>query len=322
MVSSVQLTLQQPMSATARLFPSSITSSMPAHLNKGQKEVDSSLDNISKVDKFEAPILPPSAFLSNMESSSTPSANATDDQPLYSVPMKKGHSRQKPVSSAAAASNLMSESFKPQVIDTHARSNFEVNENIDHYSSIHSPLSDVQKQGRISSAELIYEEIGEDLVSKISDSNLKPAEGSIKDSYDYQLEGNQVVSKNADASLSKESTSSQGRLAQGSSSEDILEEFSPGSLRSDVSRGFESTETLLSMGNSTSEGNDFDHNCDSGIQLDKTGDIEQRIDLRDMKFADEEDEAEMKDSGVFLKQVSSASLSSTDLKKLSKIQRN
>lgn len=308
MVSSVQLTLQQPMSATARLFPSSITSPMPPHLNKVQKEVDSSQENISKVDKFEAPILPPSAFLSNMESSSTPSANATDDQPLYSVPMKKGHSRQKPVSSAAAASNLMSESFKPQVIDTHARSNIGVNENIDHYSSIHSPLSDVQKQGKISSAELIYEEIGEDLVSKISDSNLRSAEASLKDSHDHHLEGNQVGSKNTDTSLSKESTV-QGRLAQGSSSEDIIEEFSPGSLRSDVSRGFESTETLLSMGNSTSEGNDFDHNCDSGIQLDKTGDIEQRIDLRDMKFADEEDEAEMKDSGVFLKQVSSASIS-------------
>ncbi|XP_052122674.1 serine-rich adhesin for platelets isoform X2 [Frankliniella occidentalis] len=290
MVSSVQLTLQSPLSATARLFPSSASAPISSQLPKVHKETDSILEQSKKGEKMETPIQPPSAFMSSVETPAPAPLNAVDDQPLYSVPIKKGHSRQKPVSSAAAASTLMSESFKPQVVDAQTRSNSVANEKSDRdfFSSFHPLPAD--SKAKPTTAEFIYEEIGQEQLHKSSDQSFKSIDenGIPKSKQDlYKLN---------DSHSNQEIHVKEGMSRRGSS-EDIIDEFSPGSLKSDVSRGFESSETLLSIGNSASEGNDFDHNCDSGIQLDKPG-----PDLQDMKFADEEDESEMRDSGVFLKQ--------------------
>ncbi|XP_034249433.1 uncharacterized protein LOC117650265 isoform X3 [Thrips palmi] len=292
MVSSVQLTLQSPLSATARLFPSAPASSILPHQKKGPKEMDSSSDNARKA--VEAPILPPSAFMS-----SGVTASAVDDQPLYSVPIKKGHSRQKPVSSAAAASSLMSETFKPQVVEAQPRSTTFSDEKSDHeFLSSFNPLPADYQSKQKSSIEFLHEERVHNQHSRLPDSSPRNSVGSdtsIPSSFKPDL------SKPIDSNTNHE-VSPPGGFGRRSSSAEVLDEFSPGSLKSDVSRGFESSETLLSIGNSASEGNDFDHNCDSGIQLDKVSDIDHRLDLQDVKFADDEDEAEMKDSGVFLKQ--------------------
>lgn len=303
MVSSVQLTLQSPLSATARLFPSVSVPSVLPHPNKSHKEMDSASDNARK--PTEAPLLPPSAFMSSAESCPPVTASTVDDQPLYSVPIKKGHSRQKPVSSAAAASSLMSETFKPQVIEAQARSTAFSEEKTDRefLSSFHPLPTENQSKPKTSSIEFLHEERAHDQLSRQPDSsprNSVGSETSIPSSFKPDFK------KSVDSNTNHD-ISPPGGFGRRSSSAEVLDEFSPGSLKSDVSRGFESSETLLSIGNSASEGNDFDHNCDSGIQLDKVSDIDHRLDLQDMKFADDEDEAEMKDSGVFLKQASSFS---------------
>ncbi|KAJ1529944.1 hypothetical protein ONE63_006672 [Megalurothrips usitatus] len=290
MVSSVQLTLQSPLSATARLFPTALPSMPSPALPQLSSE------SVRKADKVEAPILPPSAFMSGVETSPSPpvTSNNVDDQPLYSVPIKKGHSRQKPVSSAAAASNLMSENFKPQVVDAQTRSTVMANDKNDRdFLSSFQPLPAEPIARKAQCNEVVYAEINHD--HKRSDAHSKSADVCRKSENKHDFIRQNDISSNQEIHVPSV-------LNRRSSSEDIIDEFSPGSLKSDVSRGFESSETLLSIGNSASEGNDFDHNCDSGIQLDKPNDIDQRPDLNDMKFADEEDEAEMKDSGVFLKQ--------------------
>lgn len=298
MVSSVQLTLQSPLSATARLFPSPAPASAPAPApapapHRGQKEKEA-----------EAPILPPSAFMSGTSTGTdldTSPAGNVDDQPLYSVPIKKGkgHSRQKPVSSASAASNLMAESFKPQVVDAQARATV-TDKDKDFMSSFQPLPPEPQPKPKPQSTEVLYAEINHDHKRPHVDATSRPVDPPESD----LLSSRQKHDLNGQNDAgSYQEIHAQGGLERRNSSEDIVDEFSPGSLKSDVSRGFESSETLLSIGNSGSEGNDFDHNCDSGIQLDKPNDMDQRPDLNDMKFADEEDEAEMKDSGVFLKQV-------------------
>ena len=282
MVSSVQLTLQSPLSATARLFPSKVTSQSPPQLAS------------DSVKRGEAPILPPVSFMTSVENSSIASPNKVDDQPLYSVPIKKGHSRQKPVSGTAAASSLMSESFKPQIVDAQARSTSDKSDR-DFLSSFHPLPDELPANQEASTADFLREEVICEQRSKMSDASLKTLDTSPKnkDEKGLAVESRREVNNHFNSNLDHD-------VCERNLSDDNIDEFSPGSLKSDVSRGFESSETLLSVNNS--EGNDFDHNCDSGIQLDKISDLD-RPDLQDVKFADDEDESEMKDSGVFLKQV-------------------
>lgn len=302
MVSSVQLTLQSPMSATARLFPSKVTSPSPPQLDKGHRETDLVSDST------KSPILQPASYMTSVETSSAATSNKVDDQPLYSVPIKKvddqplysvpikkGHSRQKPVSGTAAASSLMSENFKPQVVDAQSRPSGIISDKSDRdfLSSFHPLPDEPPTNQKPSTAEFLHEEAVFEQRSKLPDTILKSSDTSpkSKDESESSLENKRELNNLINSNSNHE-------ICERNSSDDTVDEFSPGSLKSDVSRGFESSETLLSVNNSES----FDHNCDSGIQLDKPSDTD-RPDLQDVKFADEEDESEMKDSGVFLKQV-------------------
>ena len=204
--------------------------------------------------------------LSDLGVASLPQSPALDDQPLYSVPIKKGHSRQKPVASAAAAHSLITEANKPQDSPKKPQD-----------SPKKPPCDNEKNSARLNSATADF----------------------LKQEREHEHRNREVNHEDCVNDLARcdSEVMSPVELEVRSASTEVLDKCSPGSLRSDVSRGFESSETLLSTCNSASESQELDHNCDSGIQLDKVGD------QHDIKFADEDDETEMKDSGVFLRQV-------------------